>query len=126
MAIHIETFRETGAIMLLQITYDNYKKWTGGVEPFYYYKPTVVHESSYKYYESVKSPSLMFLLKKCYITFTHTLSLSFKSPLLTYLVILYEHRFIVIIEKSALYLINMASLSKPFRCFTLISHTYIP
>lgn len=47
------TYRNTGATVLLEIIYDNVKEWHGSITPFYYYKPMVVKGSSYKYYEPI-------------------------------------------------------------------------
>lgn len=49
----VETFRETGATMLLSITYDNFKEWKGKQDIYYYYTPSIVAQSSYKYYDTV-------------------------------------------------------------------------
>jgi hypothetical protein len=40
--------------MLLEIMYDNYEPWSGRTDvPYYYYKPMVIKQSSYKFLEPI-------------------------------------------------------------------------
>ena len=44
-----ETYRETGATMILEINYDNFYDWSGVGDITYIYTPTVVAQSSWKF-----------------------------------------------------------------------------
>ena len=48
-----ETFRETGASLILEIHYENFRGWPGLGEIYYSYTPMVVAGSSYKIYDAV-------------------------------------------------------------------------
>ena len=48
-----KTYRETGASLIFEITYQNFRGWPGVGEIFYSYTPMVVRGSSYKYYDAI-------------------------------------------------------------------------
>lgn len=48
-----ETYRETGASLILNIVYQNFRNWHGEGSIVYSYEPIVVHGSSYKVYEAI-------------------------------------------------------------------------
>ena len=50
-----QTYRETGMLIQLRITYANFRNWHGSGPIFYYYEPHVVKHSTYKAYDSVYS-----------------------------------------------------------------------
>uniref|UniRef100_A0A7S3K5J9 Purinergic receptor n=1 Tax=Aureoumbra lagunensis TaxID=44058 RepID=A0A7S3K5J9_9STRA len=45
------TYRETGASMILTITYTNFRNWYGKSQIRYYYSPDLIPQSNYKFYD---------------------------------------------------------------------------
>jgi len=46
-----QTYRQTGATIILSINYDNFYEWTGVGDITYIYEPTVIEDSSWKFYK---------------------------------------------------------------------------
>jgi hypothetical protein len=59
--------------MLLSITYDNFKEWKGKTSIYYYYTPSIVAQSSYKYYDTVRgnTPIMLYIAHARYTHIMH-------------------------------------------------------